>query len=120
MATDNAYVQQDKVSISAEVGGKIVAVAVREGQIVKAGDVLFTVDDAPYRIQIAQADAAIAAAQASATALAASAALSGADAAAATEEIGFAQAKVVGQAFVNHTGYVLSRTIEEYDLRLRC
>ena len=92
VSTDNAYVQQDKVSVSAEVGGQIVSVAAREGQQVKAGDLLFTVDPEPYRIQIAQADAAIASAQANATALASSSALSGADAAAAREDIGFAQA----------------------------
>ena len=92
VSTDNAYVQQDKVAVSAEVGGQIVAIAVREGQQVSAGDLLFSVDPEPYRIQIAQADAAIASAQANATALAGSSALSGADAAAAREDIGFAQA----------------------------
>ena len=92
VSTDNAYVQQDKVAVSAEVGGQIVAIATREGQQVKAGDRLFSVDPEPYRIQIAQADAAIASAQANATALANSSALSGADAAAAREDIGFAQA----------------------------
>ena len=92
VSTDNAYVQQDKVSISAEVGGQIVTVAVREGQQVQAGDLLFTVDPEPYRIQIAQADAAIATAQANATALANSSELSGADVAAAREDIGFAEA----------------------------
>ena len=30
VSTDNAYVQQDKVSVSADVGGRIVEVAVRE------------------------------------------------------------------------------------------
>jgi membrane fusion protein, multidrug efflux system len=93
VSTDNAYVQQDKVSVSAEVGGRIVSVAVREGQQVKAGDVLFTVDPEPYRIQIAQADAAIAIAQANATALASSSAMSGADIAASREDIGYAQAR---------------------------
>ena len=63
VSTDNAYVQQDKVSISAEVGGRIVDVAVRENDVVKEGDLLFRVDPAPYRIAIEQADAAIAAAQ---------------------------------------------------------
>ena len=92
VSTDNAYVQQDKVAVSAEVGGQIVAIAVREGQQVSAGDLLFSVDPEPYQIQIAQADAAIASAQANATALAGSSALSGADAAAAREDIGFAQA----------------------------
>ena len=92
VSTDNAYVQQDKVAVSAEVGGQIVSVAVREGQQVRAGDLLFTVDPEPYRIQIAQADAAIATAQANATALASSSELSGADVAAAREDIGYAQA----------------------------
>ena len=92
VSTDNAYVQQDKVAVSAEVGGQIVTIAVREGQQVQAGDLLFTVDPEPYRIQIAQADAAIATAQANATALASSSALSGADVSAAREDIGFAQA----------------------------
>ena len=63
VSTDNAYVQQDKVSISAEVGGRILDVAVRENDVVKEGDLLFRVDPAPYRIAIEQADAAIAAAQ---------------------------------------------------------
>lgn len=63
VSTDNAYVQQDKVSISAEVGGRIVDVAVRENDVVKEGDLLFRVDPAPYRIAIEQADASIAAAQ---------------------------------------------------------
>ena len=63
VSTDNAYVQQDKVSISAEVGGRIVDVAVRENDVVKEGDLLFRIDAAPYRIAIEQADASIAAAQ---------------------------------------------------------
>ncbi|WP_397585020.1 HlyD family efflux transporter periplasmic adaptor subunit [Sphingorhabdus sp.] len=63
VSTDNAYVQQDKVSISAEVGGRIVHVAVRENDVVKEGDLLFRIDPDPYRIAIEQADASIAAAQ---------------------------------------------------------
>jgi membrane fusion protein (multidrug efflux system) len=63
VSTDNAYVQQDKVSISAEVGGRIVDVAARENDVVKKGDLLFRIDPAPYQIAIEQADASIAAAQ---------------------------------------------------------
>ncbi|MFC0587978.1 biotin/lipoyl-binding protein [Novosphingobium aquiterrae] len=105
VSTDNAYVQQDKVSVSAEVGGKIVSVAVREGQQVKVGDVLFVVDQAPYQIQLAQADAAIASAQANATALASSAAMSGADISAAREDIGFAQANYERQRALWERGF---------------
>lgn len=92
VSTDNAYLQQDKVSVSALVGGEIIDVFVREGDTVKAGDLLFRLDPEPFRLQIAQADAAIATAQANVTALSNSSDLSGADISAARENIGFAQA----------------------------
>jgi len=63
ISTDNAYVRQDKVSISAEVNGAIMNAAVAENQRVKVGDLLFTIDPRPYRIALAQANAAIASAQ---------------------------------------------------------
>ena len=68
VSTDNAYVHVDKVSISAAIGGKIVAVLVKENQHVNAGDLLFRIDPSAYQLQLAQADAAIAGAQASETA----------------------------------------------------
>lgn len=61
--TDNAYVEQAKVSLSSDVAGRIVSVAVHENQVVKAGDVLFAIDAEPYRIALAQADAALATAR---------------------------------------------------------
>ena len=63
VSTDNAYVQQDKSSVSTDVAGRIVEVGVKENQTVKAGDLLFRIDPAPYRIAVSQAQAAIAAAQ---------------------------------------------------------
>ena len=63
VSTDNAYVAQDKVQVAAESGGRVIEVLVHENQPVKAGDLLFRVDPAPYRIAVAQADAAIADAQ---------------------------------------------------------
>jgi membrane fusion protein (multidrug efflux system) len=61
--TDNAYVQQAKVALSADVAGRIQSVAVHDNQLVKAGDVLFTIDPQPYTIALAQADAALATAR---------------------------------------------------------
>ncbi|WP_395821531.1 HlyD family secretion protein [Devosia sp.] len=61
--TDNAYVQQAKVSVSSDVAGRIVSVAVADNQAVKKGDTLFAIDAEPYRIALAQADAALAAAR---------------------------------------------------------
>jgi len=65
VSTDNAYVQQDKVSIAAEIGGRIVEVNVRENQQVKQGDLLFRIDPQPFRIALEQAEAQIAEAQVS-------------------------------------------------------
>ena len=79
VSTDNAYLKQDKVGVSAEIVGKIIDVRVQEGQLVKAGDLLFRVDPEPYRLQIAEADAAIAMAQANVTAMSNDSALTGAD-----------------------------------------
>lgn len=63
-STDNAYVQQDKVSISAEVGGRIVQVVVHENQQVATGDLLFSIDPQPFELAVAEAKAAIATAEA--------------------------------------------------------
>ncbi|MCT2558976.1 HlyD family secretion protein [Tsuneonella sp. YG55] len=110
--TDNAYVRQDKVSVTAEVGGQIVEVLVDDDDFVKAGDLMFRIDPAPYRIQIAQADAAIATAQANATALRNASALSGSDIAAAREDIAFAQASYDRQAALWSKGFTTKADFE--------
>lgn len=92
VSTDNAYVQQDIVSVAPEVQGRIVAVNVRENQTVRAGDVLFRIDPEPYRVAIAQADAAIAEAQANVTSLQAEVGASAADIAGARDDLRLAQA----------------------------
>ncbi|MEO5805781.1 HlyD family secretion protein [Devosia sp.] len=61
--TDNAYVQQVKVSLSADVAGRVTEVDVHENQSIKAGDVLFRIDPTPYQIALDQAEAGLAAAR---------------------------------------------------------
>lgn len=112
VSTDNAYLKQDKVGVSAEIVGKIVQVAVREGQVVQAGDLLFRVDPEPYRLQIAEADAAIATAQANVTALANASELTGADIAAAREDIAFAQATLERQEALWQRGFTTKADLE--------
>ena len=106
VSTDNAYVKQDKVSVSAQVGGAIVEVMVREGQKVRTGQLLFRIDPEPYRLAIAQAEADIASAQANVTALASSADLSGADISAAREDISFAQADYARKDALYQRGFL--------------
>ena len=112
VSTDNAYVHLDKVSVSAEVGGKITAVMVQENQHVNAGDLLFRIDAEPLQLQLAQADAAIATAQASQTALASSSALSGADISAAQEQIGFARSNLARQEALWKRGFTTKAAYE--------
>lgn len=60
VSTENAYVQADTVMIAAEVSGLISEVVVRENQRVVKGDVLFRIDDRPYQIALAEAEAQLA------------------------------------------------------------
>jgi membrane fusion protein (multidrug efflux system) len=62
VSTDNAYVQQDMVSVAPEVGGIVTEVLVHENQPVRRGDVLFRIDPRPYRIALEQAEAQMASA----------------------------------------------------------
>lgn len=56
-STDNAYVQADRVSIAPQVGGRVIAVEVRENQPVHKGDVLFRIDPEPLEIAAARMQA---------------------------------------------------------------
>jgi len=57
VTTDDAYVGAQKVLITPDISGKIVSVAVREGQQVSTGDVLFQIDQVPFQLALAQARA---------------------------------------------------------------
>jgi membrane fusion protein (multidrug efflux system) len=57
VTTDDAYVGAQKVLITPDVSGKIVSVAVKEGQVVAPGDTLFQIDPVPYQLALAQARA---------------------------------------------------------------
>ncbi|MGV1684263.1 HlyD family secretion protein [Sphingopyxis sp. NJF-3] len=105
VSTDNAYVQMDKVSVAAEVGGLITEVAVREGQEVRAGDLLFRIDGRPYALTVAQAGAAIDAAKVDVGNLSASLAATNVDIKAAEEDIAFAEANFQRQAALMDKGF---------------
>jgi membrane fusion protein (multidrug efflux system) len=57
VSTDNAYVGAQKVLITPEVSGKVVRIAVAEGQRLKPGDELFAIDAEPYRFTAQEAEA---------------------------------------------------------------
>ncbi len=57
VGTDNAYVRAEKVSISADIAGRVTQVLVKENEVVAAGQVLFRLDEEPLRIAVARAKA---------------------------------------------------------------
>ncbi|HUK06568.1 MAG TPA: HlyD family secretion protein [Stellaceae bacterium] len=60
VSTDDAYVQSDKVMLSSRVAGSVAEVDVHDNELVKAGQVLFKLDDRPYRYALEQARARLA------------------------------------------------------------
>ena len=63
VSTDDAYVRYDKVLISSDVAGRVTQQQVDENQPVRQGDLLFALDDEPYRIALARAEGVLAAAR---------------------------------------------------------
>ncbi len=57
VSTDDAFVKTDLVSINAQVAGQVVAVGVRNNQHVDAGQLLFEIDPASYKIALDRAEA---------------------------------------------------------------
>ncbi len=57
ISTDNAYVKGDRVYIATEIAGPIIDVPIHENQHVSKGQLLYKLDDTPYRNQLARIDA---------------------------------------------------------------
>src|SRR3546814_20621038 len=95
----------DKVSVAAQVGGLITEVAVREGQQVAKGQLLFRIDGHPYALSVAQANAAIDSAQVDVGNLSASLATTRVDIAKAKEDIAFAEVNFQRQAALMEKGF---------------
>lgn len=112
VSTDNAQIDAPTVSIAPEVSGRIVTVPISENSIVKAGDLLFAMDAAPYRIALHQAEAAIATArvgyaqlEGTATSKSAEIASRSADIAAAASQVRLAQQTLARQEELMRRGF---------------
>src|SRR3974390_1723099 len=58
--TDDATVRANFVGMASQVSGHIMEIHVRDNQQVRKGDLLFVIDERPYRIALARARAALA------------------------------------------------------------
>lgn len=56
-STDNGYVKAGLVPVAASVSGPVVAVMVHDNQRVRAGDILFRIDPAPFQAAVDEAAA---------------------------------------------------------------
>jgi membrane fusion protein, multidrug efflux system len=63
VSTDDAYVQADMVAISSDVAGRIVEIDVHDNEHVTAGQLLYKLDDQPFRIALERAQAELAGAR---------------------------------------------------------
>ena len=63
VTTENAYVDQPLLTVSAEVSGRIASVDVTANQEVAAGAALFTIDPTPFQTALDRAEGALAAAR---------------------------------------------------------
>jgi membrane fusion protein (multidrug efflux system) len=59
VSLDDAYVESEKVGVSTDVAGIVSDVDVAENQRVEAGQILFHLDDLPFRLGLARANAQI-------------------------------------------------------------
>ena len=59
MSTDDAYAEADKVGVSTDVSGIVKEVDVAENQHVEAGQILYRLDDLPFRLALERAEAQI-------------------------------------------------------------
>ena len=91
VSTDDAYVQAARTMISADVSGRVVGVAVHDNERVDKGQLLFRIDDRPFRIAVEQAKAKLAAAKLQVEALKATYKQKSADAQAAQSTLAYQQ-----------------------------
>lgn len=62
--TDDAYVEADFTTVAAQVSGNVSRVLIEDNQVVKAGDLLATIDDRDFLVAVAAAKAQVASAEA--------------------------------------------------------
>jgi membrane fusion protein (multidrug efflux system) len=113
VSTDNAAVKQDITAVGAQVGGPIVEVFVKDGDQVRAGQLLFRIDPAPYRVALAQAEAQLAAAQLAERQVVTQAAGTGADIVGAQGQLTITERALARQAELLKHGFTTRVSYDE-------
>jgi membrane fusion protein (multidrug efflux system) len=113
LETDNAYVKAHIIAVSAEVGGRVAEVAVRDNQPVAEGRLLFRIDPAPFEVAVARANAQLASARTDVEMLRAEHRVALADATEAGERIRFLTLQLERQRRLREQGMVREDAYDE-------
>src|SRR5438270_12817298 len=113
VSTDDAYVQAARTMVSADISGRVVAVAVRDNERVAKGQLLFRIDDRPYRIAVEEATAMLASARLQLEALKATYNLKLADAKGAQDTLAYQEREFERQRQLAASGVAARSTFEQ-------
>jgi membrane fusion protein (multidrug efflux system) len=118
VSTDNAYVQQSKVSISSDVTGRVITVGPAENSQVKRGDVLIRIAPRPFEIALAEAEARVAAARLQARERTSDTSGADADVAGKREAVAFARTELARQQKLMADGFTTRARLEAVQFAL--
>src|SRR5262245_12243677 len=110
--TNDAYVRTDLVAVAPEVTGPIVVLDVRDNQLVKKGDPLFTIDPVPFRLVVDQKQAEIDEAKAQTVADGQAIAVAQDRFDAATSALGFAKATRSRYSALSTSGFMPRQNLD--------
>jgi membrane fusion protein (multidrug efflux system) len=113
VTTDDAYVQAARTMVSSDVPGRVVAVAVHDNERVAKGQLLFQIDDRPYRIAVEEAKAMLAAARLQVDAMKATYALKLADAKSAEDTMAYQEREFDRQRQLAASGVASRQTFDQ-------
>jgi membrane fusion protein (multidrug efflux system) len=119
VSTDDAYVQQDRVTIVPEVPGRIVKVGVTENEQVNAGDLLFQLDESSYKALVDEAEASVASAKLEVEKLKAAYAKAVSDQEMAEQALQYARDDFERQQALAKRGIVAQSALDKAELDLR-
>ena len=119
VSTENAYVKADKIAISADISGRVVRVNAAANQTVRAGDVLFRLNEEPFRIAKHRAEAKLEAARQTIAALKAEYRQKIAEHKLAKGDIGYYQRGVDRQRKLHGKGFASQSKLDDAEQNLR-
>lgn len=119
VTTDDAYVEADTVGLSTDVSGMVKSIEVKDNEQVRAGQVLFRLDPAPFQLKLDQANAQIGVVRQNLNALKANYQNVEAQIRQAQEQLAFNQRQYQRALILNRQGYSPQTTLEQAQVAMQ-